>query len=117
MTSNRLKTYERLFLYIAFLALVLGIISQLTGCDAFELETKCVIDYRYTEAHTEMYARTTDKGVPYYDYQYIPEQYELLWEETYKDGHTERHWRECTRFEYNNAVKELGGVQDEQSLQ
>ena len=110
MTDKRLKTYEKLFCYIAIMALILGIISQLTGCAAFELETKCVIDYRYTEAHTEMYTRTTEKGVPYYDYEYIKEQYELLWEETYKDGHKERHWRDCTRFEYQNAVEELGGV-------
>ena len=116
MTEKRIRTYEKLLGYILILAVILGIVSQLTGCAAFELETKCVIDYRYTEAHTEMYARTTEKGVPYYDYEYIQEKYELLWEETYKDGHTERHWRECTRFEYNNARKELGDIEDGKNL-
>ena len=110
MTDKRLKTYEKLFCYIAIMALILGIISSLTGCDAFEVDTSIVIDYRFTEAHTEIYKRETDKGIPYYDYEYVPEKYELLWEETYKDGHKERHWRVCTRFEYQNAVEELGGV-------
>ena len=110
MTDKRLKTYEKLFCYIAVVALILGIISSLTGCDAFEVDTSIVIDYRFTEAHTEAYKRETDKGIPYYDYEYVPEKYELLWEDTYLDGHKERHWRACTRFEYQNAVEELGGV-------
>lgn len=110
MTSNRLKIYERLFCYVAIIAMILGIISSLTGCDAFEVDTSIVIDYRITEAHTETITMKTDQDVPYYVYEYIPDKFELLWEETYKDGHKERHWRECTRFEYNNAVLELGGV-------
>lgn len=55
MTENRIKTYEKLLGYVLILAVILGIVSQLTGY-----------------------------------------------------GHTERHWEECTRFEYNNARKELG---------
>ena len=110
MTNRRLKTYEKLFCYIAVVALILGIISSLTGCDAYEVDTAIVIDYRFTEAHTETYTRKTDQGVPYYVYEYIPDKYELLWEDTYLDGHKERHWRDCTRFEYQNAVEELGGV-------
>lgn len=92
------------------MALILGIISSLTGCDAFEVDTAIVIDYRFTEAHTEIDTRQNNEGMPYYDYEYVPEKYELLWEETYKDGHKERHWRDCTIFEYQNAVEELGGV-------
>ncbi len=32
MTENRIKTYERLLVYILILAVILGIVSQLTGC-------------------------------------------------------------------------------------
>lgn len=112
MTEKRIRTYEKLLGYILILAVILGIVSQLTGCDAFELETSCVIDYRFTEAHTETYARQNDKGYTYYENEFIPEKYELLWEETYKDGHKERHWRVCTRFEYQNAREELGDIEN-----
>lgn len=33
MTENRLKTYERLLGYILILAIILGVISSLTGCE------------------------------------------------------------------------------------
>jgi len=108
MTEKRLKTYERLLGYVLLAAVILGIVSQLTGCDYYEVETKTVIDYRYTEAHTEQYDRTDDNGNHYYNYVFVQEKYELLWLETYKDGHQERNWRECTRFEYQNAKDELG---------
>lgn len=109
MSERRLKTYEHILWYVLILAMILGIISSLTGCgEYFELDTKTVIDYRFSEAHTETWTRTTDKGVPYNEYHYVPDKYELLWEETYKDGHTERKWEECTRFEYQNAKEELG---------
>lgn len=109
MTERRIRTYEKLLGYILIVAVICGIISTLTGCDAFEVDTKVVIDYRYTEPHTEIYSRETDKGQQYYVYDYVQEKYELLWEYTYMDGHKERHWEECTKFEYQNAKEELGG--------
>ena len=108
MSENKIRKYERLLTFILLLAVIFGIIGALTGCDAFEVETKTVIDYRYTEAHTEQYDRTDDNGNHYYNYVFVQEKYELLWLETYKDGHQERHWRDCTRFEYQNAKDELG---------
>ena len=113
MTEKRLKTYERLLGYVLILVVILGIVSQLTGCgESWKEESRIVIDYRYVEAHTETWTRKTDQGVPYYVYNYIEEKYELLWLVTYQDGHTERHWEECTRFEYNNARKELGDIEN-----
>ena len=53
MRENRLKTYERILGYILILAIILGVISSLTGCDALEEESRIVIDYRFTEAHEE----------------------------------------------------------------
>lgn len=109
MKENRLKTYERLLGYVLILAIILGIISQLTGCGEYwREESRVVIDYKYTRPHTEALTRKTDQGVPYYVYVYVDEKYELLWLVTYQDGHTERQWKECTRFEYNNAREELG---------
>lgn len=108
MTEKRLRTYERLLGYVLLAAVILGIVSQLTGCDYYEVETKTIIDYRYTEAHTEQYDQTDDNGNHYYNYVFVQEKYELLWLEIYKDGHQERHWRKCTRFEYQNAKDELG---------
>lgn len=109
MSDRRLKTYEHILWYVLILAMILGIISSLTGCgEYFELDTKTVIDYRFSEGHTEIWTKKTDKGEPYYEYYYVGDKYELLWEITYKDGHQERHWEECTRFEYNNAKEELG---------
>lgn len=110
MSDRRLKTYEHILWYVLILAVILGIISSLTGCgEYFEVESKIVIDYRYTEGHTEIWTRKTDKGEPYYEYYYAAEKHELLWEYTYMDGHKERKWEECTRFEYENAREDLGG--------
>lgn len=109
MTEKRIKTYERLLGYILILAVILGIVSQLTGCgESWKVESTIVIDYRHTEAHQEAYiVGTGDSRVNTWDF--VPEKYELLWEYTYMDGHKERKWKECTRFEYENAKKELGG--------
>lgn len=93
-------------------ALIIVIISALTGCAAFEVDTSIVIDYRFTEAHTEIYTKESGQDVVYHDYKYIPDKYELLWEETYMDGHKERTWKECTRFEYQNARQELGDIKE-----
>lgn len=107
MTEKRLRTYERLLGYVLLAAVILGIASQLTGCDYFEVDTRYVIDYRFSEAHTE--TKTDTSGdYPVYKYYYVPDKYERLWEEVYKDGHKERKWEECTRFEYEDAKKELG---------
>ena len=122
MTEKRLKTYEKLLGYVLFLAVIRGIVSQLTGCgESWKEESRIVIDYRFTEAHEEervgykkeynAFAETW-VDVPYKYKTFIPDRYELLWEVTYQDGHTERHWEECTRFEYNNARKELGDLDD-----
>lgn len=107
MSEQRLKAFERLLVYILLAAAIVGIISQLTGCAYFEVDTKNAIDYRYTESHTNMISKTTD-DYPVYEYVFYPEKYEILWEYTYKDGHKERTWEDCTRFEYNDAKKELG---------
>lgn len=113
MRENRLKTYEKLLGYILILAIILGIMSQLTGCGEYWNEdSRVVIDYMHTEPHTEIITRKTDKGDPYYVYIYEKESFELLWLVTYQDGHTERHWEPCTRFEYQNARKELGDIDD-----
>lgn len=112
MTEKRIRTYEKLLGYVLILAIILGIMSALTGCDALEEESRIVIDYRFDEGHTEIWTKKTDKGEPYYEYYYVGDKYELLWEITYKDGHQERHWEECTRFEYNNARKELGDIEN-----
>lgn len=90
----------------------------LTGCGGyFKIETADVIDYRFTEAHEEerighskeynMFSETYEDR-PYKYQTFVPATYELLWEYTYQDGHTERRWSECTRFEYGNAKEELG---------
>lgn len=108
MSEQRLKELERLLVYILLAAAIVGIISQLTGCgEYFRVESKTVIDYRFTEAHTETSVdRTGD--YPIYRSDFKPDKYELLWLYTYQDGHKERKWEECTRFEYNDAQKELG---------
>lgn len=109
MSEQRLKELERLLVYILLAAAIVGIISQLTGCgEYFNVESKTVIDYRFTEAHTETDTMKTSDGIPYYVSDFVPDKYELLWLYTYQDGHKERKWEECTRFEYNDAQKELG---------
>lgn len=105
MSERKLKSFGRLMVYTIIMAVIFGIISALTGCAYYEIESAQVIDYRYTEAHTEVYTSTGEN--PTYNYFFIPGKHELLWEYTYQDGHTERQWRECTRAEYQNAQKEL----------
>lgn len=113
MTEKRIRTYEKLLGYILILAVILGIVSQLTGCGEYwKEESRVVIDYKHTEPYTDIWTRKTDQGTPYYVYNRIDEKFELLWLVTYQDGHTERHWEECTRFEYQNARKELGDIDD-----
>lgn len=108
MSEQRLRTYERLLGYVLLAAVILGIVSQLTGCDYFEVDSKIKIDYRYQEAYIETNInRLINQPIPFEDY--YPEKYEILWEYTFKDGHKERKWEECTRFEYEDAKKELGG--------
>ena len=97
---------------------VFTIVVILTGCGGyFKIETADVIDYRFTEAHEEErigylkeYNEFSETWVdkPYKYQTFVPATYELLWEYTYQDGHTERRWSECTRFEYENAKEELG---------
>lgn len=109
MSENRLRMFEHLLERVLLVAVILGIISYLTGCgEYFELDTKTIIDYRFTEAHTETDTMKTSEGIPYYVSDFVPDKYELLWLYTYKDGHKERKWEECTRFEYMDAQKELG---------
>lgn len=83
------------------------IASIICGCSHFEVSKKTLIDYRHDAAHQEI--NTTgfgdDKEVNSY---YYPEQWSLLYEITYEDGHVERQWEDCTRFEYKKAVEELG---------
>ena len=75
----------------------------LTGCDAFEVETKTLIDYRYNDAHQDI---STDIN-GHMSSTYVPENFELQYEYVYKDGHVERRWERCTRFEYKEAMNEL----------
>ena len=99
----RIIFYERAFCVIAVIALIL----TLVGCDSLTLETKTVIDYRYTPAHEYDYT-SGDNVLRGFE----PECYELLWEYTYADGHTERKWEDCTRFEYQSAKNDLGDIDD-----
>lgn len=89
------------------LVAILISVMLLMGCDAWELETKTVIDYRYTAQYTEYKTDSDNKIVTSNQ----PEKFELLWLYTYKDGSTRRVWEECTRFEYQNAKEELGVVE------
>lgn len=73
----------------------------------FYEETKTLIDYRYSAEHVEISTDTDGKThTSHYN-----EKFELLYEITYADGHTKRHWEECTRFEYQKAKDELGVVE------
>lgn len=99
------------------LAITIILMILLVGCDSLEVERKQVIDYRHNDSYTEVYTTIESKynlsseeweHIPVTKTRYVPESYELLWEYTYKDNHTERHWKECTRFEYENAREELG---------
>ena len=89
----------------------------ISGCSYVEVDTKTIVDYRFTPFHEEErvgYSRKYDViaeewyNEPYKYTVYVPEKYELLWEYTYMDGHYERQWEDCTRFEYQNAKEELG---------
>lgn len=99
-------------------ALVL-VIATLTGCAAWKEDRKIIVDYRYSSEHFQEETEYRKEynwliedyiKVPYQVERYYPEKYELLWEITYQDGHTERHWKDCTRFEYDNARTELGDI-------
>jgi len=90
------------------------VVSCLVGCA--QVETKYIVDYRYNEPRSDIVTEYTYKYniwkeerelVPDTHTVYVPECYELMWEYQYDDGHKERRWEECTRFEYENAQKEL----------
>lgn len=85
----------------------IALLVALTGCDYFEVEQKTLIDYRYTAEYTECTTDSNGKTTSTHS----NEQFALLYEYTYADGHTERHWEECTRFEYARAKEELGVVE------
>lgn len=91
--------------YTVIMAMIL--IVALAGCAYFDVETKTLIDYRYTAEHME-YSTNSDGKTSSYHYN---EKFELLYEYTYADGHTARYWEECTRFEYQKAKDELGVVE------
>ena len=91
--------------YTVIMAMIL--IVALAGCAHFDVETKTLIDYRYSAEHME-YSTNSDGKTSSYHYN---EKFELLYEYTYADGHTARHWEECTRFEYQKAKDELGVVE------
>lgn len=91
--------------YTVIMAMIL--IVALAGCDYYEVETKTLIDYRYSGEHMEISTNSDGKTSSYH----YNEKFELLYEYTYADGHTERHWEECTRFEYQKAKDELGVVE------
>lgn len=85
---------------------ILAIVVLLTGCDYFDVESRTLIDYRYTGAYIEY--QTSDGKTNSYHHD---EAFELCWEYTYADGHKERKWEDCTRFEYKAAKEELGEVE------
>lgn len=85
----------------------IALLVTLTGCDYFEVEQKTLIDYRYTAEYTEYSTDSNGKTTSTHS----NEQFALLYEYTYADGHTERRWEECTRFEYARAKEELGVVE------
>ena len=100
------------------IVVILILVFILTSCDYLELETRKVVDYRHVDQYTEIYTATESRynpntgqydNVPVSKTRVVAEYFELLWEYTYKDGHTERHWERCTRFEYEDAKNELGG--------
>lgn len=90
--------------------LLLLTVLSLVGCKGWEVEQKSMIDYRYTPAHN--YSTVEGFGderrvVSHYE----SESFEILWLYTFADGHQERHWQTCTRFEYQKAKEELGEVE------
>lgn len=84
----------------------IALLVTLTGCDYFEVEQKTLIDYRYSAEHVITENDNGNTNTYHHD-----EKFELLYEYTYADGHTERRWEECTRFEYARAKEELGEVE------
>lgn len=87
--------------------LVLMVAAMLAGCAYSDEDSKTLIDYRYSAEYTAV--QTDDDGKM--ETKHYNEKFELLYEYTYADGHTERRWEECTRFEYAAAKEELGEVE------
>lgn len=95
---------QKKFKTIICLALIL---LTITSCgEYFTEDQKTLIDYRYSSEWTEYYTMS-DKQYT----QHHPESFELLYMITYADGHKERKWETCTRFEYQKAKEELGVVE------
>lgn len=86
------------------IAIILLTCFFLVGCDSFKIDKKIMIDYRHIEAHQEIHGKGDDTT-----YSYYPESYQIQYEIIYMDGHTRRQWEDCTRFEYQDAINELGG--------
>lgn len=91
---------------IKTLLVALIMIFALTGCKYIEVEQKTLIDYRYSAEHVITEIDNGNTNSYHYD-----EKFELLYEYTYADGHTERRWETCTRFEYARAKEELGEIE------
>lgn len=90
------------------LIITIFISTLLVGCgEYFKEESRIVVDYRHNEPYV-LTRQTLDDGNIITNQSYQGESFELLWEITFEDGHKEREWHTCTRFEYNNAVLELG---------
>ena len=88
---------------IIFLA---SMMILLVGCDYLKVERQTLIDYRHTEEWTEYYIFDQKQCSRHY-----PEKWELLYEIEYADGHKDRQWESCTRFEYSEAREELGDIE------
>lgn len=84
----------------------LALVILLVACDYFKVERQRMIDYRHSDEWVEYYVFDDKPRSQHHD-----EKWEILWEITYADGHTEQRWIECTRFEYDEARKELGEVE------
>lgn len=91
---------------IKIILLSLIMTFALTGCKYIEVEQKTLIDYRYSAEHVITEIDNGNTNSYHYD-----EKFELLYEYTYADGHTERRWETCTRFEYARAKEELGEIE------
>ena len=86
---------------------IVAVLGLLSGCAYFDVETKTLIDYRYSAEYTSIQTDNNGKTTS----EHYNEKFELLYEITYADGHTERRWEECTRFEYAAAKEELGVIE------
>ena len=86
---------------------IVAMLGLLSGCAYLDEETKTLIDYRYSAEHVEYSTDNNGKTTS----EHYNEKFELLYEITYADGHTERRWEECTRFEYAAAKEELGVIE------